>query len=276
MAKKISVQDIAEYLNRLAPPALAEEWDNVGLQVGGFQQTIHHILVALDVTEAVLWEAVEHGANLLITHHPLFLHPIKSLDDSVFATRMAGLASRMDLNILTYHTNLDSTFRGLNDLLAKQIGLTSLQPLLRSPHRRWPKAGLGRVGKISKTTLKDLLKKIRRKLSLTNLRYVGDPKHRIEKIAVMTGSGGGYFREAKAAGADVLVTGDVKYHHALEAQGEGIALVDIGHFAGEIGMVALVAEKLRRHLRNRNSRVKVFETRLQEDPFQFFPNPRTL
>jgi putative NIF3 family GTP cyclohydrolase 1 type 2 len=99
---------------------------------------------------------------------------------------------------------------------------------------------------------------------------VGDPKQPVEKVAVVTGSGAEYFREAKQAGADVLVTGDVKYHTALDALSEGIAVVDVGHFTGEIGMVSLVAERLRRWARGKKISLPVHETEAQEDPFHFF------
>jgi dinuclear metal center YbgI/SA1388 family protein len=279
MAKTLSVGDFDTYLNKFAPPSLAEEWDHVGLQVGVSDSHVSGVLVSLDVTEPVLWEAVEHDANLVVTHHPLLLRPIRRLDDSSVATRLARLAVQMDVNVLSFHTNLDSTAHGLNDLLAKALGLQSPKPLLPAniDHSKMaglpakhPGAGLGRVGKIQKTTLKALLKKISRNLRLKELRYVGDPKHPIQKAAVMTGSGGGFFSEAKNGGADVLITGDVKYHHALDALAEGIALIDIGHFAGEIGMVEFIAKQIRSWVKSKGMKLKVHETKTQSDPIQYW------
>lgn len=270
MAPSLSVQAIDQYLSRFAPPGLAEAWDNVGLQVGDPRDSLTAILVSLDVTEAVLWEAVEHDANLIVTHHPLFFHEFKNLTDLELPTRMARLATQMGINILSFHTNLDATREGLNDQLAKKLGLGSVRPLMASRDPKFPKAGLGRIGRVPKTTLEKLNKKISKALGLNNLRYVGDPRHPVGQVAVMTGSGGGFFHEAQKAGADVLVTGDVKYHHALDAWGVGIPLVDIGHFAGEIGMVPLIAQKLRGFLKERKSRIKVLETGRQSDPFSFF------
>lgn len=270
MAKTLRVSELHAYLAKFAPPNLAEDWDNVGLQVGSLSDKISHVLVSLDVTEAVLWEAVEHDANLLVTHHPLFMQAIQCLDDSTVSTRLARLATQMDVNVLSFHTNLDSTHRGLNDLLAKALSLKSTKPLMPSLQKNLPKAGLGRLGKIPKTTLGSLMKTLGGKLSLKAMRYVGDLKQPIQTVAVLTGSGGGYFREAKLAGADVLITGDVKYHHALDSLSEGIALIDIGHFAGEIGMVELVAKKLRAWIRNKKAKIKIFETQAQSDPIQLW------
>jgi dinuclear metal center YbgI/SA1388 family protein len=269
MPSKLTVHSIDQFLSRFAPPSLAEAWDNVGLQVGNPEDEITGILVSLDVTEAVLWEAVEHDANLIVTHHPLFFRPVKRLDDLQVPTRLARLATQMGINILSFHTNLDATRHGLNDQLAKLLKLSSVRALIPSRDKKFPQAGLGRIGKVPKTNLEKYLKHVMKNLRLKNLRYVGDPRHPIGQVAVMTGSGGGFFSEAQTAGADVLITGDVKYHHALDALGSGIALIDIGHFAGEIGMVPLVAGKLREFLRGKKSRLKIFETVAQSDPFQF-------
>ncbi|HKY62309.1 MAG TPA: Nif3-like dinuclear metal center hexameric protein [bacterium] len=270
MKKLVSLHEIQAYLERLAPPTLAEDWDPVGLQVGSRSEEIHGLLVALDATEAALWEAVEHDCNLLVTHHPLFFKALKRLDDSTPASRVARLAAQTGVSILSFHTNLDAADRGLNEDLARKLGLRGLRPLLASRDRRHPKAGLGRLGSVTPTKLKSWLPKAAQALGLANLRYVGDPNHPLRRIAVMTGSGGGFFAEAKAAGADLLVTGDVKYHHALDALAEGIALVDVGHFAGEIGMVPLLARELRTWARRKKHKLPVFESQSGADPFQFW------
>jgi dinuclear metal center YbgI/SA1388 family protein len=183
---------------------------------------------------------------------------------------LAKGAVQKKINVLSFHTNLDSTQEGLNDLLAKKLRLKNPKALIPSRDSRHPKAGLGRVGSLRKTTLREFVKQVGRVLNLQSFRYVGNSDQVLQKIAVITGSGAEYFREARAAGADVLVTGDVKYHVALDALAEGIALVDVGHFASEIGMVPLVAEKLRRWSRQKRSHLKVFETKAQEDPFRFW------
>jgi len=270
MTKTAQLKEIYSFLKRLAPEALAEPWDNIGLQVGSLEEVVSGILVSLDATEAVLWEAVEHEANLVVTHHPLIFKAIKRLDDSTASSRILRLAVQMDLNVMSFHTNLDSTQAGLNDALARTIGVQGTRALIPSRDPKNPKAGLGRIGSVPKTSLKNFLSHLSKRLSLNELRYVGDLRHPIKKVAVMTGSGGDFFLEAQQAGADVLVTGDVKYHQALDSQSEGIALVDIGHYAGEIGMVPLVSAHLRSWLKKSRLGIKVFESQVTEDPFRFW------
>ncbi len=270
MKKPLRVQDAFDFLEKLAPTSLAEEWDPVGLQVGSLKEELHGVLVSLDVTETALWEAVEHDCNLLVTHHPLFFKPLKRLDDRTPVSRCARLAAQMGVNVVSFHTNLDATERGLNDQLARRLGLKGLKPLLPSRDPRRPRAGLGRIGKTPKSNLGKFVAGVGKRLGLEHLRFVGNPKHPVERVAVMTGSGAGYFNEAKAAGADVLVTGDVKYHPALDALAEGIALIDIGHFAGEIGMVPWLAAELRRWARRRGLAKRVFASVSGRDPFRFW------
>lgn len=271
MAKLCQVQDVYHELCRLAPLSLAEDWDNVGLQVGSLKSPVHGILVSLDITEAVLWEAVAAKANLIVTHHPLFFQALHALTDSEITSRLARLAVQMDLNILSFHTNLDSSQNGLNDLLAKNLGLKKLRPLIPAADKKYRHAGLGRVGSLQKTSLKNFLSSIAVKLSLNNFRYVGALQSSIQKVAVMTGSGGNYFKEAYQAGANVLVTGDVKYHNALDALALPIALVDIGHFSGEIGMTELIARSLKNWAQRKKNFLKITPTQAQSDPFQFYP-----
>ncbi len=264
------VQDAFDFLEKIAPASLAEEWDPVGIQVGSLKEELHGVLVSLDVTETALWEAVEHDCNLLVTHHPLFFKPLKRLDDRTPVSRCARLAAQMGVNVVSFHTNLDATERGLNDQLAGRLGLKALKPLLPSRDPRRPRAGLGRIGRVARTNLAKFADAVGKRLALEHLRFVGDPKRPVERVAVMTGSGGGYFQEAKAAGADVLVTGDVKYHPALDALAEGIALIDIGHFAGEIGMVPWLAAELRRWGRRRGFAKRIFASESGRDPFRFW------
>ncbi len=264
------VKDIFHFLNQWAPVSLAERWDHVGLQVGSLKNSVKGILVALDVTSEVLEEAKKNKCNLLITHHPLMFESLKKLQASSLQARLARKALRQKINILSFHTNLDSTPEGLNDLLASRLGIQSVRVLEKSLDSKYPKAGLGRIGKIKKTSFKNFLRHLSKSLSLENFRYVGNLSKPIQNVAVMTGSGGAYFLQAKKKGADVLVTGDVKYHGALDALAEGIALVDIGHFEGEIGMVALVAQKLRFWLQKASLKLPVHETKSAQDPFSFW------
>ncbi|MBI2335185.1 MAG: Nif3-like dinuclear metal center hexameric protein [Deltaproteobacteria bacterium] len=254
------VKNILDDLSSFAPLELAEKWDHAGLQVGRSNCKVTGVLVALDATGWTLHEAVQKKLNLIITHHPLL--------PSKLTQSLKTLARKHQINILSFHTNLDSTSGGLNDLLAKKLHLKNTRPLLPNPQH--PKVGLGRVGRLSKPIGFDqLCQNLMRAFGLAHLRYVGNKKARLKTIAVMSGSGGGFYREAKQAGADALVTGDVKYHHALEAMAEGICLVDIGHYHSEIEMTALITKLLKRKFLTLT--IQISQT--SQDPFQIKTPP---
>lgn len=270
MEKIIDVKQVLDFLNRFAPPSLAEDWDNVGLQLGSLDAEVKGILVALDVTEAVLEEARKLKANLLITHHPLIFKPFKNLDDSKVSQRLAKKAIQYDIHILSFHTNLDSTRQGLNDHLAEKLKLQQVAPMIPSKDPKYPQAGMGRIGLLPPLSFSDFLDHLSLSLQLKYFRFVGHPQTPISTVAVVTGSGGDYFAEAKAKGADVLVTGDIKYHAALDATAEGICMVDIGHFPGEIGMTSLVMNQIRLFLKEQKVLIPVYKVSCQRDPFGFY------
>jgi dinuclear metal center YbgI/SA1388 family protein len=128
------VSDIMDLLDLLAPPSLAEDWDNVGLQIGDPAHNVNRIWVALDPTYAVVDAACQHQVDLLITHHPLIFKPLQSLDISTPQGAVIDLALRHQMAIFTAHTNLDSATGGINDILGAHIGLSNLSPLMASDH----------------------------------------------------------------------------------------------------------------------------------------------
>ncbi len=267
--KKIKVKDVFLFLSEWSPVDLAEAWDHVGLQLGSMQAEVKGVLVSLDVTQEVLAEAKRKSCNLLITHHPLALDKLSRLSPQSIPVRLAKIAHKQKVNILSFHTNLDSSEEGLNDLLARRLKLPKPQPLIQS--KQVPRSGMGRISTIKAMSYAQFLKHLAKNLSLKNFRYVGDLKKKIRKVAVVTGSGAGYYLEAKKKDAEVLVTGDLKYHTALDALAEKMCIVDIGHFEGEVGMQALVAEKLRSWPSAISGKLKIYESKVQKDPFQFWP-----
>ena len=170
---------------------------------------------------------------------------------------------------MSAHTNLDSAPHGLNDLLAEKLKLKFVHPLIAAKEDKTHQAGLGRVGRLPKLLFSEFLDFLSFQLKLKQFRYVGDLNKLISTVAVMSGSGGDFYHHAKLKKADVLVSGDVKYHAALDALGEGICLVDIGHFAGEFGMVSLIANQIRQFLKKQRVFIPVTETLVQQDPFSF-------
>ncbi|OGP15310.1 MAG: Nif3-like dinuclear metal center hexameric protein [Deltaproteobacteria bacterium RIFCSPLOWO2_02_FULL_50_16] len=230
-----TVADIVAVLEEKMPPELQEPWDHIGLHVGRRDNTVTKILLTLDVTPDVIQEAIAIRAELIVVHHPLIFQSYASIRDDQLLGEMLEILVGQKIAVFVAHTNCDVAPGGLNEALAHRLGLKKILPLIPSSRPGYERAGLGRWGSLPhKTTLGDFLKNIEKSFCPTSLRYVGDPKVLIKTVAVCSGSGAGYWEVAKKVGADCYVTGDVKYHGALEAGLHDFPLIDLGHYSTEI------------------------------------------
>nr|WP_204332640.1 Nif3-like dinuclear metal center hexameric protein [Geodermatophilus sabuli] len=261
-------------------PALAEEWDAVGLVCGDPDEPVRRVLFAVDPVTAVVDEVVETGAQLLVTHHPLLLTPVHGVPADDPKGRLVHRLIRAGAGLYVAHTNADrAPASGVNDALAAALGLTGTAPL--QPAAGDPRAGLGRVGRLPEpTTLAAFAAHVAAVLPVTvgGVRAAGDPDRRIETVAVCGGSGGSLLPAAVAAGADVLLTSDLRHHPASESQeSAGPALCDVAHFASEWPWLPVAAEALRGDL---SGRVEVAVSRRRTDPWTWHaasvgePSPR--
>lgn len=217
---------LLEALEKISPKSLAEEWDNPGLLVEPVNKDIKRVLVALDATVDVAREAHELGAELVLTHHPLFFTPVRSMYHSRPDTAAAYALIRNGIGLFAAHTNLDAAVGGVNDQLAKKLGLNGITPL-------GGENGLGRVGLLNMpVTLKELAIKTGELLN-TLTRVAGNGSSSVKKIAVVGGSGGSLISEAAGAGADALVTGELKHSDALDAAVLGLNVIAAGHYETE-------------------------------------------
>lgn len=344
----VKCQAIMDAMDKLAPRYLAESWDNVGLLVGTPTQTIHKILITLDVTKAVVEQAIEDHIDLIIAHHPLIFKSITTIRTDLPQGQILANLLKANIGVYAAHTNLDVATGGVNDALAEALNLYDTRPLAISsteklcklvvfvpqtheelveeaimragaghignyshcsfktngigaflplegsdpfigkankiehvketrletimPERisksvikamlkvhpyeevaydTYPlmnegeKLGLGRIGKLAQPlALVDFAKKVKALLAMQTVNVVGDCNRLVEKIAVCGGAGAGLLHKAAFAGADVLVTGDVKYHEAQEADAIGIAMIDAGHFSTEQPILSHVEKYL--------------------------------
>lgn len=367
----LKLSDITGIINKKYPFALAEEWDNVGLQLGNPATEITRIMVALDPLPQVITSAINSNCDLLITHHPLIFSPLRQITSSTTTGSSILKAAQNNLALLAMHTNYDIAQDGLNDLLAKRIGLEQTRPLkvtgrdeliklvvfvpeeqlatVRAallPHtesignyqdcsfstagegtflplagaqptigtigklekvaeqrlelllrrdqlskairtllavhpyeepafdcypllNEAPPKGLGRIGSLTEPVrLADWAANLAERLECRSVRFVGDPAGMIQKIALCSGSGASLLRDAIRAGADLLLTGDVKYHEAREAEAQGIALVDAGHFGTEILMVAAIRDFLTNALHQAGHTIEILTADCEQDPFR--------
>ncbi len=236
---------ISELLNKIedfAPLSLAYEWDNCGLICGSKEDIISGVCVCLDVSLEVIKKAVENGCNTILSHHPFIFGKINKVDTTTYFGKMLKEAIKNDINVISMHTNIDKAQNGINQRLAKILSLENIEVLEKDSYN--PNVGLGRVGTLKKSvTLAEFCGDVEKKLG-TQVRVVGDMNTQISKVAV---GGGSCIELADLAiinGCDVFVTGDTKYHNAMDAQRDGLCIIDAGHYATEICVVDIFKELL--------------------------------
>ena len=367
------IHDLIGLLNTLFPPELAEDWDNVGLQVGDPGAPLVKGLVALDPGMEAIRAASDSSAQVLITHHPLLFHGLKRLTPDDESGRVVWSAIKNGVAVISVHTNLDSAQPGLNTWLAERLGILEPEPLrpaagqllklvvyvpvdhaepllddlfaagagslgdydqcsfqvagtgtfrpgpgakpflgeagrrehvqeirleLAVPRSRVSKvlqhlfkahpyeevaydllplanqhtdAGLGRIGRLPKPQpLQDFVEQVKVALGCVALRVVGQQELAVSKVAVCGGSGAELIPAALRAGADVIVTGDVKYHEARTAEALGIAVIDAGHFATEQLMITELTQLLNQSAGVRGWEVTFEAFSKETDPFRIY------
>lgn len=222
----MKVLDILQFLEKLAPLELSEPWDNCGLLVGDKNSDVLKILVALDVTEDVVREAINVGANLIISHHPVIFKAIKNITNQ----KNIILAIKNDISIISMHTNLDKTF--INDVLSKRLNLRNVKSL-----------ELGKIGTLdTPMNINDFIAYVKDKLGVDRVSFA-NATDIVYKVAVIGGSGGSFL--GQILDADTFITGDISHHTFLDAIGMGKNIIDAGHFATENpAMIELVYKLL--------------------------------
>ena len=367
----VKCQVIMDAMEQIAPRYLAESWDNVGLLVGSPAQTVHKVLVCLDVTETVVQKAIEDGVDMIIAHHPLIFKPLKNLRTDLPQGRLLAKIIQHNLIVFAAHTNLDIADGGVNDVLADLLGLEEVAALsttyqenliklvvyVPTTHaelvqaaigkagaghignyshcsfkvegkgsflpldgtnpfigqagkletvdevrietilpeklvRRVVKAmlavhpyeevaydlyplknigktqGLGRIGKLKKSMIiEDFARQVKQVLPTAQVRLVKSGEKLVKKVALCSGSGAEFIIKAAYAGADVLVTGDVKYHEAQKAQECGIHVIDAGHFGTEMPVAKKLAEKLTTANEKEKWQMKIIVDEVSKDVF---------
>lgn len=369
----VKCQTIINIIEQIAPKNLAEDWDNVGLQIGDPAGEINAVLVTLDVNPQVVEEAVAKGAGLIISHHPLIFKAMKNIRADLPLGRMVTDIIKNGIAVYCAHTNLDSAGGGVNQVLAEILELADIMVLnpdkaeklyklvvfipeghteqvskaMTSAGAGWignysdctflvegigtfkalegSRPFIGQIGKVEKTrevrletiirenqvnkvvkamlkahpyeevaydlyplanktgelglgrigTLKTAIKlrhfidMVKELLQVPYVRFNGEPEDEVKKIAVCGGSGANLMHKAVFAGADVLLTGDVKYHEAQEAAAMGLRLVDAGHYATENPVVERIADLLKQVSADAGLSVPVYVSQASSDVFRY-------
>ncbi|MDD4849538.1 MAG: Nif3-like dinuclear metal center hexameric protein [Gemmiger sp.] len=231
--KTVTAGEVLQQLQALAPPELAESWDNIGLLVDA-GAPISRILTTLDITPAVVAEAAGKGCGLIVAHHPVIFAPLKALS----AGSVPGLLLKNGISAICMHTNLDAAPGGVNDTLAALLGMTDTTVFA---------GGCGRVGALAAPTTAAALAALCENVLGARVKYA-DAGKPVRRLAEVSGSGGSFWEEALAQGADCLVTGEASHHHACDALQAGLSVVVAGHWATERPIAAVLAGYLQKAL----------------------------
>lgn len=225
-------KEIMAVLERAYPKGAALSFDNVGLLAGRSSKEIHRIYLALDATEEVIRQAKEAKADMLITHHPLLFSPLKSVTDEDFVGRRMVELIQADMSYYAMHTNYDVL--GMADLAARILELDHCEVLNVTAEINDKAEGIGKVGSLSNTmTLQECCTYVKNKLKLSSVKVFGDFAAPVTRLAVSPGSGKGAVQWAIEAKADVLVTGDIGHHEGIDANEQGLHIIDAGHYGTE-------------------------------------------
>lgn len=227
----MTIRDVTDYLEGIAPLHYQESYDNAGLIVGDHQTTVAGALFCLDATEAVIDEAIRLGCNLVIAHHPIIFRGLKRLNGYHYIERAVLKAIKNEIAIYAIHTNLDNVLRnGVNEKIAQKIGLRE-QRILRSKIEE--DIGSGVIGSLPEpVNFPEFLDELIICMELPGLRYTKPVKDQVHKVALCGGSGQFLLPDAIAQDADVYISADFKYHEYFEANDQ-IVIIDIGHYESE-------------------------------------------
>lgn len=225
-------RDIVQIIEAAYPREAALEFDNVGLLAGRSEREVRKVYIALDATDEVINNAIDAGADMLVTHHPLIFSPMKKITDEDYIGKRLVKMIREDLSYYAMHTNYDVL--GMADLAGRILGLRNPQVLDETMKVNGEAEGIGRVGNLEKKmTLEECSAFVKHKLKLKHVKVFGNMEWDVTRIAVAPGSGKSEIGSALSKSADVLVTGDIGHHEGIDAVERGLAVIDAGHYGTE-------------------------------------------
>ena len=253
--------DLIEHLQKVAPEDFAQDWDNVGLLVGDRKQEIKKIFIALDADEAAIAQAKAVGAQLLLTHHPLTFSPLKKINCDHFISARVVELLRSQMSYYAMHTNFDAA--KMSELAAERMGLTVEAPLADIFTRDGKDYGIGVVGSLKEPeAIAGLCAVVKEAFGLDAVKLFRAETGPISRVAICPGSGKSTIGDAIAAGAQVLITGDIDHHSGIDAVAQGLSIIDAGHYGIEHIFIGYMEQYLKEHLQG----VEIF-AQGRRDPF---------
>jgi len=267
----MTVNDILNYLTDVAPPELAEDWDNTGLLIGQQNDSVSSIMTCLTLTPDVAAEAVSKGASLVVAHHPILFRAVQKLTDETSEGRMLLTLIRAGVAVYSPHTCYDSAYEGVNRQLAASLSLENVKPIrpLDAGQDSGPTeelTGSGRLGDLTnEVSLTEFVTMVKQALQIDHTWFVGDPDSRIRRVGIACGAAAEFMGDAARHDCDVLLTGEARFHACLEARTRGIALVLPGHYPTERPAIETLAERLA----NQFPALNVWASSVETDPVQW-------
>jgi dinuclear metal center YbgI/SA1388 family protein len=269
MVSPIKLKDILAYVGQFAPWELAEPWDNVGLMVGNPDQEATGVLIALDPTLQVIEEAILEKANIILTHHPLIFHPLKSINTATPIGQFLKKALVHDIAVVSCHTNLDIISDGVSDALARALYLRNTRPLNLTGKR--PDQGFGKVGNLPTPMQgESFIHFVAQRLNLQAMMIAGPQPETVSTIAVCGGSGSDLAEAALQAGADIYITAELKHSVARWAEDNGLCVIDAGHFATENIIIPSLLARMTAFFAENNNPAPVIASQRQNSPLRFY------
>ena len=234
----MTIKELYRALEERIPRSLSCEWDNDGLMCcPNPQKTVKKVLIALDVTSDVIGKAASGKYDVILSHHPLIFHPIKSVEPSdVVAAKLIDLV-RSDISVMSFHTRLDAVKGGVNDTLALRLGLSNATP--------FGEEQILRIGEYEKPmTLSEFAERVKDATGAEAI-LAFDAGVKVKRVAILGGSGSDDVEVARRAGADTYLTGELSHHHFADAPGQGMNLLAAGHYHTEQPVCEALAEMVR-------------------------------
>lgn len=241
----MKAKELMQLLEGFAPAQYACSWDNVGLLVGSDDKEVNKVVVALDATNEVVEAAVNEGADMIITHHPILFSAVKRINNQDFMGRKLLKLMEHQIACFAMHTNFDVI--GMADLAGKYMGFPAdAEPLEVTAEQDGKLEGIGKIAKLSApVTLGEYAQLAKKALKLENVLLFGDENKEIQVAAISPGSGRSMIKEAVAKGADVLITGDIGHHEGLDAMDMGLSIIEAGHYGTEYIFIDYVTQFLK-------------------------------
>ena len=266
--EKMSIEKVCQILRQLAPLPTAESWDNVGLLLGRQDRTVSRLMTCLTLTPTVAREAIAKNVQLIVTHHPVLFRGAKSITNDTIEGRL--LLDLIEARIAVYspHTAFDNAEWGINQWLAESLGLDTIEPL--RPFQQGIPGGSGRMGMfVGSQSKQEFLEKLATLVGTAYLEVAWHGSDRVRRVGLACGSAAEYLSDALQAECDTFVTGEARFHSAVECQSRMCNLVLTGHFGSERPAVVRLAILLSERLVG----VECFASEEDRNPLELFQMP---